>query len=88
MEYKTCSLLTSSTYLGIAIDSYNNVYVTNSISQIQKFTSDGVLLATWGQNGEEVGQFDYAHGMVVDNYNNLYVVDADNSRIQKLRLIQ
>ena len=41
---------------GIAIDSSDNVYVTEFRgSRVQRFTPDGALLARWGSPGTEIG---------------------------------
>lgn len=77
---------------GIAVYSYfdsfgnafTNVYVTNSLNHtVQKFTSDGVLLAQWGQYGTMAGQFRYPYDVAVDSKGNVYVADSYNWRIQK-----
>jgi len=77
---------------GIAIhsstDSFGNtltnVYVTNSLTHsIQKYTSDGIFLAQWGQYGVMAGQFRYPYDVAVDSKGNVYVADSYNLRIQK-----
>lgn len=59
----------------------------SDLSRIQKFTSDGALVAKWGSYGEGDGQFNLAAGVAVDNSGNVYVADGGpsgtNQRIQK-----
>ena len=66
---------------GIAVDSSNNVYITSGAG-IQKFTSNGSFITSWGFNGIGNGQFLVPNGIAVDSSGNVYVVDA-YFRIQK-----
>ncbi|MEN6342840.1 MAG: 6-bladed beta-propeller, partial [Methanospirillum sp.] len=66
---------------GIATDSAGNVYVADTDNnRIQKFTSDGTLLASLG-----VGRLINPYGVAVDTTNNVYVADTGGHRIQKFR---
>jgi streptogramin lyase len=75
---------------GIAIDSSDNVYVTDLIPntltyRVQKFTSDGVFITSWGSlggGGSTPLQFN-GYGIAIDNSNNVYVADTFSNRIQK-----
>jgi tetratricopeptide (TPR) repeat protein/sugar lactone lactonase YvrE len=63
--------------LGVAVDSQNNVYVSDSNNhRIQKFTADGTFITKWGSQGTENGQFNGPEGIAVDSQNNVYVSDA------------
>ena len=69
---------------GIAIDSSDNVYVTEFRgNRVQKFTSDGVLVAEWGSAGGEDGQFRNPTGIAIDGEGNVYVSESGNHRVQK-----
>ena len=46
--------------------------------RIQKFSSDGTFLATWGSYGSGNGQFYYPGGVAVDGSGNVYVADTGN----------
>ena len=60
------------------------VYVTNSVyNSVQKFTSEGVLVAEWGGSGSAPGQFKSPYDVAVDSVGNVYVADTLNRRIQK-----
>ena len=62
--------------LGIAVDSYGNVYVTDSNNnRVQKFTSDGTFIKKWGNPGSGDGEFSYSAGIAVDPEDNVYVGD-------------
>lgn len=73
--------------LGLAIDAEGNLFVsdsdnpTDSFDRIQKFTPDGALLATFGENGTGVGQMRFATGLEFDEQGRLYVADARNGRV-------
>jgi DNA-binding beta-propeller fold protein YncE len=68
---------------GIAVDRNGNVFVADTgQDRIQKFTSTGTFLATWGSTGTQNGQFDIPFGVAVDGDGNVFVGDFNN-RIQK-----
>ena len=69
--------------LGIAVDGVGNVYVAdNQNHRIQKFSTSGDFLATWGSEGAGNGQFQFPGGVTVDGAGSVYVTDANNHRIQ------
>lgn len=70
---------------GIAIDSSDNIYVTEASvnNRVQKFDTSGNYLTKWGSGGTGNGQFSYPRGIAIDSSDNVYVADANNGRIQK-----
>lgn len=64
---------------------YNEfVYVTdNELFNVQKFTTDGDFITSWGSEGEGDGQFASLESLDVDSHGNVYVADYGNNRIQK-----
>lgn len=65
--------------LDIAIDSDDNVYVTDTTSvsnQIQKFAPNGTFITSWGTVGSGDGQFARATGVATDSSDNIYVTDG------------
>jgi lysophospholipase L1-like esterase len=52
-------------------------------NRIQKFSSTGSFLATWGALGTGNGQFNSPSGVATDSSGNVYVADTLNNRIQK-----
>lgn len=67
----------------IALDSQNNIYVTDVTSSfIQKFDSSGAFLTKWGGLGILNGQFISSHGITIDDNDIVYVADHGNDRIQ------
>jgi len=69
---------------GVAFDPAGFVYVTDCRGHlIQKFTTDGTLVAEWGTLGSGDGQFNSPYGVAVDSVGNVYVADSGNHRIQK-----
>ncbi len=71
----------------VATDSDGNVYVADTgNNRIQKFTSGGRFIRTWGSGGTGDGKFDLLSGIAIDRFtrnNYVYVADTDNHRIQK-----
>jgi hypothetical protein len=62
---------------GIDLDTSGNVYVADPGNyRIQKFTSEGIFLTSWG------GNF-MPRDVALDVYGNVYVADTLNSQIQK-----
>ncbi len=69
---------------GIALDSSNNIYVSDTQNnRIQKFDSDGNFITKWGMYGNQNGEFRNPTGIALDFSNNIYVSDTQNNRIQK-----
>ena len=74
--------------VGIDVDSSDNVYVAESSasgnpSQVNKFTSSGQFITSWGSLGSNPGQLNQPKGLTIDEDNNVYVADELNNRIQK-----
>ena len=68
----------------MATDGSGNVYVVDTFNnRIEKFSSTGTFLTTWGSSGMGNGQLDAPYGVAVDGSGNVYVADTDNNRIQK-----
>ena len=66
----------------IAVDSSNNVYVTEFRgNRVQKFTPDGVLITQWGVIGTANGEFQAPTGIAIDR--DVYVSESGNHRVQK-----
>ena len=67
----------------LATDDEQNIYVTDSgNAKVQKFTSDGKFLLSWGTNGEEDGQFLFPTGIATfENF--VYVLDEKQFTVQK-----
>ena len=66
------------------MDGAGNVYVADQYNhRVEKYTSTGALLATWGGYGSADGKMTFPYGIDVDRAGNVYVADYYNSRIQK-----
>ena len=68
---------------GIAINKEGAVYVTDKLDRVQKYSSTGEHLLSWGNSGSGDGQFSTPKGIAIDSSKNVYVVDSYNQRIQK-----
>ena len=72
----------------IDIDTEGNLYVANTGNhEILKFNTDGMLLSSMGEYGEEEGNLAYPFRIQVSDDNNIYVVDKPSTcplyRVQK-----
>jgi DNA-binding beta-propeller fold protein YncE len=62
-----------------------DLYVSDGYrnSRVHRFSSEGGLLASWGNPGKEApGDFHLPHSLWVDGQGSVYVCDRENSRIQ------
>lgn len=68
----------------VAWDADDNIYVSDGYinSRVAKYDKHGNWITSWGEFGDEPGQFDLLHAMVADRDGNLYVADRTNRRIQ------
>ncbi|SVC08384.1 uncharacterized protein METZ01_LOCUS261238, partial [marine metagenome] len=78
--------------VGVAVASDGSVYVAvyerkfpsdTFFHRIQKFTSEGAFISTWGTEGTGDGEFDSPHDVAVTSDGSVYVADTYNHRIQK-----
>ena len=68
----------------VAWDSSGNGYISDGYvnSRIAKVDKDGNWLKSWGEPGDQPGQFNVPHSIAVDVQNNIYIADRGNRRIQ------
>lgn len=68
----------------IAVASTGDFYVTDTgNNRVQKFSSAGTPLLSWGAPGAAAGEFATPIGLDVDASGNVVVADGDNNRIQQ-----
>jgi DNA-binding beta-propeller fold protein YncE len=67
-----------------AQDSQGNYYVTQygEFDRIQKFSPDRRFLLSWGEHGQQLGQFLRPQKIVIDQADLVWVTDACNHRVQ------
>jgi DNA-binding beta-propeller fold protein YncE len=73
-HYPTNAVTSGSGEIFVA-DGYGN-------ARVHHFSRDGDLIKSWGQPGDQAGQFNVPHGIGVDRTNRIYVADRENSRLQ------
>src|SRR6266705_2479499 len=68
----------------VAWDSAGNTFISDGYvnSRIAKIDKDGNWLKSWGEPGDQPGQFNTPHSIAVDAHDNIYVADRGNRRIQ------
>ena len=68
----------------VAWDAAGNTYISDGYinSRIAKADKDGNWLKSWGEPGDQPGQFHTPHSIAVDAQGNVYVADRGNHRIQ------
>jgi DNA-binding beta-propeller fold protein YncE len=71
----------------VELDSDHFVWVAGHEDRIQKFTTDGELVAIYGVPGNGDGQFNHPHGLAIDRMRGdlVYVGDQENHRVQVFR---
>jgi DNA-binding beta-propeller fold protein YncE len=70
---------------GVTVDTQGDVYVADwRNDRIQKFTSSGAFLVSYGESGNSAGQFHRPSGVAVDPEGYLYISDWGNERLQVL----
>ncbi|MFC1880972.1 6-bladed beta-propeller [Thermodesulfobacteriota bacterium] len=68
----------------IAIDKFDELYVTGGGCFVRKYNSNGVFLTEWGSCGSDPGQFSPDSKWVATDSNGyIYVVDPGNDCVQK-----
>ena len=68
--------------VGIIVDKFDKVYVTESAHKVKKFDSDGNFITSFGSPGAADGQLNNPDGIAIDPARRVYVADSVNNRIQ------
>jgi DNA-binding beta-propeller fold protein YncE len=68
----------------VAWDSAGDTYISDGYinSRIAKVDKEGNWLKSWGEPGDQPGQFNTPHSIAVDAQGHVYVADRGNRRIQ------
>jgi DNA-binding beta-propeller fold protein YncE len=71
----------------IAVDQKGHVFITDpDAARVIEYTTDGQLIQTWGDYGNDSMTFGIASGIAADAEGNIWVTDAGNNRILKFTL--
>ncbi len=69
--------------VGVALDNEGNVYVVDMYnSQIKKYSPDGQFISSFGQLGDQAGQFSRAKAIAVDDAGHVFVSDGLQAAVQ------
>ena len=67
---------------GLALDQHGNVYVSYvGTSEVKVYNRAGGLVASFGQTGSRIGEFNAPRGLWIDASSRLYVVSAADCSI-------
>ena len=68
----------------VAWDSAGNTFISDGYinSRVAKVSKDGDWLKSWGEPGDQPGQFSTPHSIATDAQDHVYVADRGNRRIQ------
>jgi DNA-binding beta-propeller fold protein YncE len=68
----------------VAWDAAGNAFISDGYinSRVAKVDKEGNWLKSWGEPGDQPGQFNVPHSIAVDASGNVYVADRGNRRIQ------
>lgn len=70
-------------YRGLEVDQFGNIFTMNTwLSYLIQFSSQGNLLGTFGQKGNDPGQFFIGSQMAITNDGTIYIADVENQRVQ------
>jgi len=71
----------------LAGDSSGHVYLCEfGNHRVQKFTTDGQFVGSFGHNGRGEGELDQPWGIARDSQGRMFVLDTYNHRVQRFRL--
>jgi DNA-binding beta-propeller fold protein YncE len=66
----------------IAVNSKDEIFVTDSCHRIQVFSMVGKFLRSWGKKGKSSGKFRHPTSITIDNEDSVFVCDQGNHRVQ------
>ncbi len=68
----------------VALSSSGEIFISDGYGnrRMHKYSPDGKLLMSWGEEGVGIGQFALPHGVFVDKQDRVFVADRENHRLQ------
>ncbi|MDO9550805.1 MAG: hypothetical protein Q7J03_07505 [Methanoregula sp.] len=74
----------NTTAYGVAVDSSDNVYVTDTgHNRVSEYSSAGSIITFWDLRESEYRQAEVPYGIAVDSAQNVYVTDRKNNTVMK-----
>jgi len=68
--------------IGIAVNSAEEIFVTDDRHRVQVFDPQGAFLRSWGEKGKRNGRFKHPSNIAIDDEDCVFVCDQDNARVQ------
>ena len=67
-----------------ALNADGDIFVSDGYgnARVHRFAADGTLKNSWGEPGNEPGQFNLSHAVAISPDGRVYVADRENSRLQ------
>ena len=68
----------------VAVAPSGDIFVSDGYGnfRVHRYSPEGELLLSWGEEGEGIGQFALPHGVFVDRQERVFVADRENHRLQ------
>lgn len=68
----------------VAFDANGDLYISDGYgnAKVHRFTAAGEHISSWGDYGNDPGEFNLVHSVVTDGDGKVYIADRENHRVQ------